>query len=116
MSRKKVFLTPAISVPKPEPTAEEREATRQAVLDHHRERVIKNAESACSTMEMFLQTARRRIAEAKADPNGRDFTGQYRFLRLPETVLHEMSWGVANASAGIEGAMSAAHDFLRLDK
>ncbi len=114
--RRKVFLTPAISVPRPEPTPEEKAALRQELLDNARERIIDSAERAIETMEQFLQNARRRIADVKADPMAKDFTGEYRFLQLPEHLVHELGWGNANATGSVQNAICAAHDFLRLER
>lgn len=100
-----------------EPTDEERRAnTRRTMLDHCRDRVISNAESAVNTMEHFLRTAKQRIAEVRADPEARDFTHEFRFLQLPESMLHEMAWGFANASGSIGNAIGAALEFHRLEK
>jgi hypothetical protein len=81
---------------------------------HMRQRVIDNAEGAVSTMESFLRTAKQRIAEVKDNPDSKDFTGQPRFLNLPESMLHELAWGFANASGHIGSAIDATHDFLTL--
>ncbi len=98
-----------------EPTEAERSAAIRAdMLTHLRQRVIDNAERAISTMEGFMRNARNRLTEVQDNIESIDFTGEPRFLLLPEQVLHELSWGLANASSGIQSAMSSAHDYLRI--
>ncbi len=100
-----------------EPTEEERQAaSRKMMLDSTRQRVIDNAQQAIKTMEGFLRTAQQRVNECVQDPARIDFTGELRFLSLPENMLHEFGWGVANASSHIQSAMSAVVDYLRLER
>jgi len=112
----KIFAIPHIATPYPEPTAEEKAAARKSLLDATRQRVIDNAQQAIKTMEGFLRTAQQRVNETIADPDRIDFTGELRFLSLPENMLHEFGWGVANASSHIQSSMSAVVDYMRLEK
>jgi hypothetical protein len=100
-----------------EPTEEETKAiVRKSMLESQRSRCIDNAEDAIKCMEEFMRNARRRLEDVKANPDAKDFTNQLRWMGLPETVLHELSWGMANASSRVQAAMAAVVDYMHLEK
>ena len=72
----------------------------QQIEQRRRADAIAEAKQACATMQSFLDDAKKRVEQAEA---GDSF---YTAERIASTVLHQLSWGLANATGHIQNAIS----------
>ena len=103
--------------PPPPPTPEELAESKKRMMETQKQRLIDNAQSAVKCMRDFVENAQRRIDDVVAQPDRLSLDGEpFYFLGLPEQILHELAWGMANSSSRLQCAMSASIDFLRLER
>ncbi len=89
-------------------TIEEQIESAQYEVHSARRALLEYSESAVVRLEQFAQRAREELTRARLDIDGRAGWGEFTATKLPSRILHEATWGVANASSDIETASSYA--------